>query len=241
MKSGEKIMLSKLKEEVLQANLELEKLGLVDLTWGNVSGINRSKGLLVIKPSGIEYKKLKVTDMVVVDLEGKIIESNKRPSSDTPTHIELYKSFPEIGGITHTHSMYATIFAQACSEITCLGTTHSDHFFGSVPVTRFLTKEEVEGDYEGNTGKVIIEKFKDLNPQATPGVLVAGHAPFCWGNDAMDSVKNSLILERIAQMAFGTLQVNPLIKRLPVHIMDKHFQRKHGPNAYYGQKISKTK
>jgi L-ribulose-5-phosphate 4-epimerase len=234
-------VLSRLKEEVLQANLELVKLGLVDLTWGNVSGINRSKGLLVIKPSGVDYKKLKVTDMVVVDLEGKIVEGNKKPSSDTPTHIELYKSFPEIGGVTHTHSMYATIFAQACTEIPCLGTTHSDHFFGSVPVTRFLTKEEVQDDYEGNTGKVIIERFKELNPQVTPGVLVAGHAPFCWGKDAMDSVKNSFILERIAQMALGTLQANPSIKKLPEHIMDKHFQRKHGSNAYYGQINSKTK
>jgi L-ribulose-5-phosphate 4-epimerase len=234
-------VLAKLKEEVLQANLELVKLGLVDLTWGNVSGINRKRKLLVIKPSGVDYKKMKVTDMVVVDLTGKIIEGTKRPSSDTPTHIELYKSFPEIGGVTHTHSMYATIFAQACTEIPCLGTTHSDHFFGSVPVTRFLTKEEVEDDYEGNTGKVIIERFKELNPQVTPGVLVAGHATFCWGKDAMDSVKNSFVLERIAQMALGTLQVNPSIKKLPEHIMNKHFQRKHGPNAYYGQRNSKTK
>ena len=234
-------MLAKLKEEVLQANFELAKLGLVDLTWGNVSGINRSKGLLVIKPSGVDYKKLKIADMVVIDLSGKIIEGGKRPSSDTPTHIELYKSFPGIGGITHTHSMYATIFAQACSEIQCFGTTHSDHFFGSVPLTRFLTKEEVENDYEINTGRVIVERFKDLNPQSLPGVLVAGHAPFCWGKDAMDSVKNSLILERIAQMAYGTLQVNPSIKKLPDHIINKHFQRKHGPDAYYGQKNFKKK
>jgi L-ribulose-5-phosphate 4-epimerase len=234
-------VLAKLKEDVLQANLQLVKLGLVDLTWGNVSEINRLKGLIVIKPSGIDYKKLKVTDMVVVDLSGKIIEGKRRPSSDTPTHIQLYKSFPEIGGITHTHSMYATIFAQACTEIQCFGTTHSDHFFGSVPVTRFLTIEEVDNDYEVNTGKVITERFKELNPQSIPGVLVAGHAPFCWGKDSMDSVKNSLILERIAQMAYGTLQVNPLIKKLPNYIIDKHFQRKHGPNAYYGQSSFKKK
>jgi L-ribulose-5-phosphate 4-epimerase len=234
-------VLSRLKEEILQANLELVKLGLVDLTWGNVSGINRTKGLFVIKPSGVDYKKMKAADMVVVDLTGKVVEGSKRPSSDTPTHVELYNSFTEIGGITHTHSLYATIFAQACTEIPCLGTTHSDHFFGSVPVTRFLTKEEVDIDYEGNTGKVIIERFKELNPLITPGVLIAGHAPFCWGKDAMDSVKNSFVLERIAQMAFGTLQVNPSIKKLPEHIMDKHFQRKHGPNAYYGQRNSRKK
>jgi L-ribulose-5-phosphate 4-epimerase len=229
-------MLAKLKKEVLQANLDLVKLGLVDLTWGNVSGINRAKGLVVIKPSGVDYKKMKIEDMVVVDLNGKIIEGKNRPSSDTPTHIELYKYFQDAGGICHTHSMHATIFAQACSEIPCLGTTHADHFYGQVPVTRFLTKDEVIDGYEKNTGKLIIERFKDLNPKATPGVLIAGHAPFCWGKDAQDAVKNSLILERIAQMAIGTFQINPSIKKLPEYILEKHYQRKHGPNAYYGQK-----
>jgi L-ribulose-5-phosphate 4-epimerase len=234
-------VLTKLKKEVLKANLELVKLGLVDLTWGNVSGINRAKGLLVIKPSGIDYNKLKVEDMVVVDLNGKIVEGENRPSSDTPTHIELYKSFKEIGGITHTHSIHATIFAQACKEIPCLGTTHADHFFGPVPVTRFLSKDEVTDNYEKNTGKIIIERFKELNTQATPGVLVAGHAPFCWGKDAADSVRNSLILERIAQMAFGSLQVNPSILKLPDYILEKHFRRKHGPDAYYGQQNKNRK
>ncbi|RJP73175.1 MAG: L-ribulose-5-phosphate 4-epimerase [Ignavibacteriales bacterium] len=227
--------LKKLKEEVWKANLELAKSGLVIFSWGNVSGINRAEGLIVIKPSGIEYDVLKVDDMVVVDFNENIIEGTKRPSSDTATHIELYKNFPEIGGITHTHSAYATSFAQACKEIPCLGTTHADAFNGSVPVTRFLSKEEVEIDYEKNTGKVIVERFKNLNPNAIPAVLVAGHAPFCWGKSASDSVKNSVILERTAFMALNTLQLNSKIKELPEYILQKHFSRKHGPNAYYGQ------
>jgi L-ribulose-5-phosphate 4-epimerase len=229
-------MLAKLKKEVLQANLELVKLGLVDLTWGNVSGIDRNKGLIVIKPSGVDYEKMKIEDLVIVDLKGKIIEGKNRHSSDTPTHIELYKSFSEIGGVCHTHSMHATIFAQAYTEIPCFGTTHADHFYGTVPLTRFLTSEEVTTEYEKNTGKVIIERFKELDPKATPGILIAGHAPFCWGTSATDAVKNSLILERIAQMAMGTLQINPSISKLPEFILEKHYQRKHGPNAYYGQK-----
>jgi L-ribulose-5-phosphate 4-epimerase len=229
-------MLEQLKEEVLCANLDLVKYKLVVLTWGNVSGISRSDNLIVIKPSGVEYDKLKVEDMVVVDLDGKVVEGSKRPSSDTSTHIELYKVFGDIGGITHTHSTYATIFAQACKEIPCLGTTHADHFYGSVPVSRFLTKDEVENDYEKNTGTVIIERFSNLDYKSTPGILVGGHAPFSWGKNAGESVKNGLILERIAQMALSTLQLNPEIKDLPGYISDKHFQRKHGPNAYYGQK-----
>lgn len=229
-------MLEKLKKEVWQANLELERIGLVIQTWGNVSGISRSEGLVVIKPSGVAYKNLKIKNMVVVDLDGKIVEGNKRPSSDTATHLELYKAFPTIGGITHTHSTYAVIFAQACMEIPCYGTTHADTFFGSIPVTRFLTKEEIEIGYEKNTGKVIIERFRKLNPVETPGVLVAGHAPFAWGKNALESTKNSQTLECVAQMAFGTLQLNPKIKTLPKHVSLKHFMRKHGPNAYYGQK-----
>jgi len=227
--------LKKLKEEVWKANLELAKSGLVIFSWGNVSGINRAEGLIVIKPSGIEYDVLKIEDMVVVDFNENIVEGNKRPSSDTATHIELYKNFPGISGITHTHSINATSFAQACKEIPSLGTTHADAFNGTVPVTRLLTKEEVEIDYEKNTGKVIVERFKNLNPNSIPGVLVAGHAPFCWGKSASDSVKNSVILERIALMALNTLQLNPKIKELPEHILQKHFSRKHGPNAYYGQ------
>lgn len=229
-------MLEKLKKEVLKANLDLVKLGLVTLTWGNVSGIDRSKGLIVIKPSGVEYNKLTIKNMVVVDLNGKVVEGKKRPSSDTPTHIELYKAFPEIGGITHTHSKYATIFAQACREIPCLGTTHADHFYGSIPVTRFLTEEEVNSDYELNTGEVIVERFEKINPVSMPGVLVAGHAPFSFGKNASESVRNGLILERVAEMALGTLQLNPDIKELPKYISEKHYKRKHGPDAYYGQK-----
>ena len=229
-------MLEKLKEEVYKANLELVNLELVTLTWGNVSGISRAEGLIVIKPSGVDYNLMKPADMVVIDMTGNIVEGNFRPSSDKETHIELYKAFPEIGGIAHTHSMYATIFAQACKEIPCLGTTHADHFHGTIPVTRFLSVEEVESGYERNTGEIIIERFKELDPKSMPGVLVAGHAPFCWGKNALDAVRNSLILERVAQMALGTYQVNPSVKEIPSHISEKHYQRKHGPNSYYGQK-----
>jgi L-ribulose-5-phosphate 4-epimerase len=229
-------MLEKLKQEVLQANLDLVKHGLVVLTWGNVSGIDREKNLIAIKPSGIDYKKLTDDDIVIVDLEGNVVEGNKRPSSDTPTHIEIYKAFKGICGVTHTHSNYATMFAQAYREIPCLGTTHADHFYGSIPLTRFLTKDEVEEAYEMNTGNIIVERFSKLNPVSTPGVLVAGHGPFAFGKDASDSVCNALILERIAEIAVGTFQINPNIKELPNYISEKHYQRKHGPNAYYGQK-----
>jgi L-ribulose-5-phosphate 4-epimerase len=229
-------MLENLKREVLQSNLDLVKNGLVVLTWGNVSGIDRENGLVVIKPSGVDYDKLTIDDMVAVDLNGKAVEGNKRPSSDTPTHIELYKAFINIGGITHTHSNFATIFAQACKEIPCLGTTHADHFYGPIPLTRFPTKEEVEEAYELHTGKIIIERFQKLDPVNTPGVLVAGHAPFAFGKNALDSVRNALILERVAEMALATLQINSSIKKLPEYISEKHYQRKHGPNAYYGQK-----
>jgi L-ribulose-5-phosphate 4-epimerase len=218
-------MLENLKEQVFQANLELVRAGLVTLTWGNVSGFDRTKKIMVIKSSGVDYDAMKVTDMVVVDLNGTIIEGTLRPSSDTPTHLRLYKAFPAIGGITHTHSTYATMFAQACREIPCLGTTHADHFNGPVPVTRFLTKDEVNADYEGNTG--------DMS-----GVLVAGHAPFMWGNNAADSVRNAIAMEQVALMAIGTLQINPDIDKLPDYILSKHYQRKHGPDSYYGQKKS---
>ena len=229
-------MLEELKKEVLKANQDLVKYGLVTLTWGNVSGIDREKNLIVIKPSGVDYDQLKIEDMVVLDLDGKIVEGNKRPSSDSPTHIELYKTFTKIGGITHTHSKHATMFAQACKEIPCLGTTHADHFYGTIPVTRFLTETEVDSGYEKNTGALIIERFKDLDPVSMPGVLVAGHAPFTWGKNAVDSVKNGLILERIAEMALGTFQLKSDVNDLPQYIKEKHYQRKHGPNAYYGQK-----
>ena len=229
-------MLAKLKEKVLKANLDLVKYNLVTLTWGNVSGMDRSRGLVIIKPSGISYDKLKQEDMVVVDLEGKIIEGVLKPSSDTPAHLELYKAFEQIGGVTHTHSEYATIFAQARKEIPSLGTTHADFFKEDIPLTRLLTKEEVEENYEGNTGKVIVERFAGLKPLEIPAVLVAGHGPFTWGKTPSKSVENSLILEKVAKMALRALQINPELNRLPEYILKKHYQRKHGPDAYYGQK-----
>ena len=231
-------MIEQLKKDVYRANVELARHGLVTLTWGNVSGIDRAGGRVAIKPSGVDYQAMSASDMVVVDLDGKVTEGKLRPSSDTPTHLELYRAFPSIGGVVHTHSLYASMFAQACLEIPCLGTTHADHFDGPVPVTRFLTAEEVEAGYEIWTGKIIAERFTDLNSRATPGVLVAGHAPFTWGANPADAVENSLILERIAQMAFGSIQLNPNISALPMHIQRKHYQRKHGPEAYYGQKKS---
>jgi len=234
-------MLAALKEQVLAANLDLVKFNLVTLTWGNVSGISRAEGLVVIKPSGVEYAKLKVNDLVVVDLAGKIIEGKLRPSSDTPTHLELYRAFPAIGGIAHSHSPFATVFAQAGREILCLGTTHADTFYGAVPLTRLLRKAEVKKDYELNTGKVIVERFKQLDPAALPGVLVAGHAPFTWGKDAREAVKHNLILEQIAQLALSTLILNPKVPELPEYILDKHHRRKHGPDAYYGQQLKKVK
>jgi L-ribulose-5-phosphate 4-epimerase len=229
-------MLEDLKEKVLKANLALVEYGLVTLTWGNSSGIDRNTGLIAIKPSGVEYAKMSAEDIVIVDLNGKVVEGQNRPSSDTPTHIELYKAFDSIGGITHSHSEYATTFAQACKGIPCFGTTHADHFNGTVPVTRYLSEVEVNEGYEYNTGKVIIERFIDLDAAAIPAVLVAGHAPFTWGKNAEESVKNNLALESVAKMALFSLQLNPGLPALPGYILNKHFLRKHGPNAYYGQK-----
>ncbi len=229
-------MLEALKTEVFKANLELVKYGLVTLTWGNVSGINRAEGLIVIKPSGIDYEKMTVNDMVTVDIDGKLVEGKWRPSSDTPTHLTLYEKFTKIGGIAHSHSEYATAFAQACREIPCYGTTHADHFDGRIPVTRFLTEEETIKNYEHYTGQVIIERFANLIPNDMPGVLVAGHAPFTWGKDPRDSVKNSLVLERVAKMALNSLLLNKDIEEIPKYILKKHYSRKHGPDAYYGQK-----
>jgi L-ribulose-5-phosphate 4-epimerase len=229
-------MYEQLKAEIFQANIDLLRHGLVTLTWGNVSGVDRHAGCMVIKPSGVDYESLVPDDMVVVDMEGNIVEGSLRPSSDTPTHLELYRAFSAIGGIVHTHSVHATIFAQACREIPCFGTTHADHFNGPVPVTRFLTEEEVRKGYERETGTIIVERFAGLDPVDTPGVLVAGHAPFTWGKNASDAVKNSLILERIAEMALGALQLNPALQAIPSFIQEKHYQRKHGPKAYYGQK-----
>lgn len=224
------------KEDVWRANLSLRTSGLAILTWGNVSGIQRSEGLVVIKPSGVAYDALTVDDMVVVDMEGRVVEGKKRPSSDTPTHIELYRSFPEIGGITHTHSPYATMFAQGRRPIPCLGTTHADTFAGTIPVTRPLSEAEVAMDYERNTGKVIVESFSRMSPMSIPAVLVTGHGPFCWGKSAAESVTTGVILECVARMAFGTLQLAPGIEPIPDFLLHKHFFRKHGPDAYYGQK-----
>lgn len=228
-------MLEDLKEQVYQANVELAACGLVTLTWGNVSGINKDRTLVVIKPSGVAYEKLCPDNMVVVDLDGQVVEGTKRPSSDTPTHVLLYKHFRDIGGVTHTHSRHATMFAQARREIPCLGTTHADHFFGTVPVTRPLTAAEVEADYEAKTGDVIIERFAGLDPRTMPAVLVAGHAPFTWGSDAAASVKNAIALESVAEMALGTWLLNPQAPLLENYVLDKHYERKHGDNAYYGQ------
>jgi L-ribulose-5-phosphate 4-epimerase len=228
-------MLEALKNDVCQANLDLVAHGLVTLTWGNVSGISADRRYVVIKPSGVPYDEMRPEQMVVVDLDGKVVEGKLRPSSDTPTHVLLYQHFSQVGGITHTHSRYATMFAQARVEIPCFGTTHADHFCGPVPVTRPLTKREVDEAYEANTGRVIIERFRDLDAAAMPAVLVAGHAPFAWGKNVGASVKNAVALEAVAQMAIGTRQIRPDAPLLEAYVLDKHFERKHGPGAYYGQ------
>lgn len=228
-------MLEKLKEQVLEANLELDRRNLVIYTWGNVSGIDREKGLVVIKPSGVAYGELRAESMVVLTLDGKIVEGKLNPSSDTPTHLGLYRIFPEIGGVVHTHSPHATAWAQANRDIPCLGTTHADYFYGAIPCTRPLNKNEIENEYEKNTAQVIIERFQNLDYRSLPGVLVAGHGPFTWGKDALEAVHNSVVLEEIAKMALNSIQLNPKIGPLPQYLLDKHFLRKHGPKAYYGQ------
>jgi L-ribulose-5-phosphate 4-epimerase len=228
-------MLEKLKDEVCAANLDLVKQGLVVLTWGNVSGIDRESGLVAIKPSGVTYSKMLPSDMVVVDLDGNRVEGDMNPSSDTPTHLALYRAWENIGGIVHTHSAMATAFAQAMRPVKCFGTTHADTFYGEVPVTRPLSEEEVGDAYEANTGAVIIERFESLDPAAIPGVLVANHAPFTWGGSADAAVKNAVILEEVAKMSMLTVQINPETPALAQYILDKHYFRKHGPGAYYGQ------
>lgn len=230
-------MLEALKETVCEANLELSRRGVVLYTWGNVSGIDRARGLVVIKPSGVPYQGMQPSDMVVVDMEGRIVEGMLRPSSDTPTHLELYKAFPEIGGVVHTHSTHAVVFAQAGMDLPALGTTHADYFYGAVPVSRSLTRDEVQEAYEKNTGRVIVETVKETGREAldVPGVLVRNHGPFTWGKDPEEAVYHSVVLEEIAEMAWKTLQINPAAA-LPPYILEKHYQRKHGPKAYYGQK-----
>lgn len=228
-------MLEALKKQVYEANMELPRRGLITYTWGNVSGIDRETGYIVIKPSGVDYELLKAADMVIVDLEGNKIEGEYKSSSDTPTHLELYKAFPEIGGIVHTHSPWATAWAQAGRSIPCYGTTHADYFYGSIPCARSLTKDEIESDYEKNTGLVIIDTFKELNPSFVPGVLCINHGPFTWGKDAMEAVHNAVVLEEVAKMAFQTEQINTHVNAAPEAIKEKHFMRKHGKNAYYGQ------
>jgi L-ribulose-5-phosphate 4-epimerase len=229
-------MLKKLKEQVFQANLQLPKHGLITFTWGNVSGIDREKRLVVIKPSGVAYETMKSKDMVVVELEsGKVVDGELKPSSDTPTHLELYKAFPNIGGIVHTHSPWATSFAQAGRGIAALGTTHGDYFYGEIPCTRKMTVEEIQTEYEKETGTVIIETFKDKNPDAIPGVVVYSHGPFAWGKDAMDAVHNAVVMEEVAFMNLQTLMLNPGIGPMQRELLDKHYLRKHGANAYYGQ------
>lgn len=230
-------MLEELKRQVFEANMELPKRGLITYTWGNVSGIDRETGYFVIKPSGVDYEKMTVEDMVVLDLNGNKIEGRYKPSSDTPTHMELYKKYPEVGGIVHTHSSWATSFAQAGRGIPLYGTTHADYFLGSIPCARSLTSEEINGEYEKNTGLVIIETFEKekRNPMHTPGVLCINHGPFTWGKDAMEAVHNAVVLEEVAKMAFRTEMLNKDVKEAPDVIRDKHFNRKHGEGAYYGQ------
>ncbi|MEJ9302178.1 L-ribulose-5-phosphate 4-epimerase [Priestia megaterium] len=230
-------MLDKLKEEVFQANVDLPKHGLVKYTWGNVSAIDRDNGLFVIKPSGVTYEKMTAQDMVVVDLEGRVVEGELNPSSDTLTHAVLYKHYPQIGGIAHTHSTWATIWAQAGLDVQAMGTTHADTFYGSVPCARFLTEKEVNDGYEVETGKVIIETFEErgLDVLAVPGILLQGHGPFTWGKDAKSAVMNSVVLDEVSKMNFFTQKLNGLAEELPQRILDKHYLRKHGKNAYYGQ------
>ena len=228
-------MLEELKEKVCQANLDLVRHGLVIFTWGNVSAIDPESGLVVIKPSGVSYDSMKASDMVVVDMDGKVVEGDLNPSSDTPTHLVLYKAFPEIGGVVHTHSTYATAWAQAGIDIPNIGTTHADYFHDAVPCTADMSRAQVEGEYELETGNVIVERFKGLNPVHTPGVLVKNHGPFTWGKDAFEAVHNAVVLEQVAKMAFISFSVNPSLTMNPL-LVEKHFSRKHGPNAYYGQK-----
>ncbi len=229
------MLLEKLREEVLCANLDLPKHGLVTFTWGNVSGIDRDSGLMVIKPSGVSYEAMRVTDMVVLNLQGEIVDGALRPSSDTPTHLVLYRECPTIGGIVHTHSTHATAWAQAGRPIPAFGTTHADYFYGEIPCSRPLTKAEIDEAYEANTGKVIVDTLAGRNPLQVPGMLVCEHAPFAWGKSPDDAVHNAVVLEEVARMALYTVMLNPTRPPIASHLLDKHYLRKHGANAYYGQ------
>jgi len=228
-------MLEELKKQVLEANLLLPEYDLVTFTWGNVSAIDRALGLVVIKPSGVPYNVMTAGDMVVVDLDGHVVEGRWKPSSDTPTHIELYRAFGNIGGIVHTHSRWATTFAQAGRGIPALGTTQGDYFYGTVPCTRRMTEEEIAGEYEKNTGKVIVETFAGMDPDMMPGVLVMSHGPFTWGKDAMEAVHNSVVLEEVANMDWHAMMLNPGLAPMQQELLDRHYLRKHGKDAYYGQ------
>ena len=229
-------MLEQLKKEVLEANLALPKYSLVTFTWGNVSAIDRESGIVIIKPSGVEYDGMTADDMVAVSLEtGEVVEGKYKPSSDTPTHLELYRAFPEIGGIVHTHSRFATSFAQAGMGIAPLGTTHADYFYGEIPCTRDMTEKEISGEYEKETGTVIIERFGGIDPMSIPAVLVKNHGPFAWGKDAKEAVHNAVVLEEVAFMNMNAMALNPSVGNMPKALLDKHYLRKHGKNAYYGQ------
>ena len=229
-------MLEELKEQVLEANLRLPRAGLVVFTWGNVSGIDRASGLVVIKPSGLPYDGMKAEDMVVLDLTGKVVEGKWKPSSDTPTHLELYKAFPGCGGIVHTHSRWATTFAQAGRDIPAMGTTHADYYYGDVLCTRKMTHKEIAGEYEKETGLVITETFRGRDPMEIPAVLVHSHGPFTWGKDPDEAVHSAIVLEEVAFMAWHAMELNPQAGRMQQELLDKHYLRKHGKNAYYGQK-----
>lgn len=228
-------MLEQLKEEVYKANMELVEKGMVIYTWGNVSGIDREKELVVIKPSGVDYDTMKPEDMVVVDMDGNVVEGKYKPSSDTPTHLVLYRTYPDIGGVVHTHSTWAVTFAQAGMDIPALGTTHADYFFGNIPCTRDLTAKEIEEAYEENTGNVIVETIADGDPMAIPGILVKNHGPFAWGKTPAQSVYHAVVLDKVAEMAYNTMTLNPRVERVQQYLLDKHYYRKHGANAYYGQ------
>lgn len=230
-------MLEDLKQKVLEANLLLPKYGLVVFTWGNVSGIDRENGLVVIKPSGVDYDIMKAEDMVVTDLDGNVVEGKLKPSSDLATHLEFYKHFKDIGGVVHTHSVNAVAWAQAGKDIPALGTTHGDYFYGQIPCTRLMTDDEIKDSYEFNTGKVVVEEFENrkINPNQMPGVLVHSHGPFTWGKDPFDAVHNSVVLDTLAKMALKTITINGDVESMQRELLDKHFLRKHGPGAYYGQ------